>query len=199
MYRIAGLSVLLLLPIAPARADDKPTTPAEQLKAINMEFGAAGRMLWEAKTDEERAKAAELGFKAAPKFLELAEKYPNDPVAFDALISVVNQVMWIENNTLHPGYGKDNPAPKAFAILIRDHVKSDKFSTATWRAQYGFSKENEALLRAAVEKSPHQNVRSLAALRLAQFLAGRANRVELLKEKPEMLTRYEGLFGKDYI
>jgi hypothetical protein len=108
-------------------------------------------------------------------------------------------VMWIENNTLHPGYGKDNPASKAFAILIRDHVKSDKFSTATWRAQYGFSKDNEALLRAAMDQSPHKDVQSLAALRLAQFLYSRSNRLELLKEKPEMRARYEGLFGKDYI
>ena len=99
----------LLLGLANASPQEKPPTPAEQLKAIEKEFSAAGRMLWEAKTDEERAKAAELGFKAAPRFLELAEKYPNDPVAFDALIAVVNQVMWIENNTQHPGYGKDNP------------------------------------------------------------------------------------------
>jgi len=178
---------------------EKTPTPAEQLKALNSEFGAASRMLWEAKTDQERAKAAELGFKAAPRFLELAEKYPNDPVAFDALVAVVNQVMWIENNTLHPGYGKDNPAPKAFAILIRDHLKSDKFSTATWRAQYGFSKECETLLHAAAEKSPHKDIRALAALRLAQFLHARSHRVELLRERPEMQARYEGLFGKDYI
>jgi AhpC/TSA family len=108
-------------------------------------------------------------------------------------------VMWVENNTQHPGFGKDNPVPKAVAILIRDHVKSDKFSTATWRAQYGFSKESEMILRAAMEKSPHKDVRSLAALRFAQFLAGRANRLDLLREKPEMLARYEGLFGKDYV
>src|SRR5262249_2849225 len=70
---------------------------------------------------------------------------------------------------------------------------------ATRRAQYGFGKECETLLRTVMEKSPHKDVRGLASLRLAQFLIARTHRVELLAERPDMGTRYEGLFGKDYI
>ena len=50
-----------------------------------------------------------------------------------------------------------------------------------------------------MEKSPHKDIRAMAALRLAQFLNGRSYRLDLLKERPEMVERYEGLFGKDYL
>ena len=64
---------------------------------------------------------------------------------------------------------------------------------------YGFSMECETFLRVAFETNPHRNVRGQAGLRLAQFLNSRWQRLDLLKEQPEMARRYEGLFGKDYL
>src|SRR5262249_13205667 len=51
----------------------------------------------------------------------------------------------------------------------------------------------------AMEKSPHKEVQGTACLRLAQFLKARLHRLDLLKERPEMAIRYQGLFGKDYL
>src|SRR5262245_13508700 len=64
---------------------------------------------------------------------------------------------------------------------------------------YGFSKECETFLRTVLEKHPHRDVQALACLRLAQFLNGRVQRLDLLKERPDMAQRYEGLFGEDYV
>jgi hypothetical protein len=64
---------------------------------------------------------------------------------------------------------------------------------------YGFRKECETFLRAVLESNPNRAVRGLACLRLAQFLNGRLQRLDLLQERPEMARRYEGLFGKDYL
>ena len=171
----------------------------EQYEALVKEFNAAAHGLWKAATDEERATAAARGYEVTPRLLALAEKYPREPFVLDALVQVVVQVNWLENNTLHPGLGKDSPSARAIAILIRDHIKSDKFSHATWRVQYGFRKENETLLRAAFEKSPHKEIQAMACLRLGQFLLARLHRVDILRDKPEMARRYEGLFGKDYL
>src|SRR5204863_286939 len=74
------------------------------------------------KTYEERVKVFEEEYpkqnKLSPKFLELAEKYPKDPVAFDALIWIVT------NNVRSPAH--DPARAKAMAILIRDHAQSEK-------------------------------------------------------------------------
>ena len=89
--------------------------------------------------------------------------------------------------------------PGPSRILLRDHVRSDKLGEACQRVQYGFRKECETFLRTVLEKNPHREVQALACLRLAQFLNGRLQRLDLLKEQPEMAKRYEGLFGKDYL
>ncbi len=196
MTHIGGILVLLLgLPVA---ARDEPQ-PAEQYKTLVKEFGVAAQGLWNATTDDERMKAAERVAKSTPQLLELAEKNPNEPFAFDALVQVITQELWLENNTLHPGFGKDSPSVRALAILTRDHIKSDKLSDATRRVQYGFRKECETFLRTVMEKSPHKEVQALACLRLAQFLSARLQRLDILKDKPELAKRYEGIFGKDYL
>src|SRR5262249_50813831 len=67
------------------------------------------------------------------------------------------------------------------------------------RVQYGFSKEGETFLRTVMAKSPHREVQALACLRLAQFLDGRLKKLDQVKEQPDMLRRFEGQFGKDYL
>jgi hypothetical protein len=195
--------LLLLLALPNARAggasQDKTPTPTEQYEALVKEFNAAAHGLWKATTDEERATAAARGYEVTPRLLALAEKYPREPFVLDALVQVVVQVNWLENNTLHPGFGKDDPAAKAVAILLRDHLRSDKLADACRRTGQGFSQDCETFLRTVLGKSPHREVRGLACLRLAEFQLARSQRLDLLKDRPEMVARYEGLFGKDYL
>src|SRR5207245_1557376 len=44
-----------------------------------------------------------------------------------------------------------------------------------------------------------KDIQALACLRLAQFLNSRLQRLDLLKDQPDLAKRYEGLFGKDYL
>jgi len=117
----------------------------------------------------------------------------------DALVQAVNGEMWLENNSTHPGFGTDSPEVRALAIQLRDHVRSDRLGEACRRVRYGFRKESEAFLRAVLEQNQHREVRALACLRLARFLKGRLQRLDVLRERPEMARRYEGLFGRDYL
>src|SRR5262245_10482642 len=104
MNRLASGTLVLMLTlslfVAEAIGQDKPPTPAEQYAALKKEYdkspgGAPSN-------DEERLKFIGRSYKhhyaVAQKFLELAEKYPDDPIALDAL----TQAVWLVNTTPWP-------------------------------------------------------------------------------------------------
>src|SRR5262245_16600912 len=131
MGRTVGVILVLLLCLPAVAADDKPPTPAEQYQALAKQFQEAAHAYYvKATNDEERTEALARAEKLSPQLLELAEKYPKDPVALDALVQVVTQETWLENNTSHPGRGQDNLEARALAILQRDHVQSDRLGEA---------------------------------------------------------------------
>src|SRR5262249_11829118 len=150
-------------------------------------------------SDEERMKFVGRCFKhrneLALKFLELAEKNPEDPIALDAL----SQAVWQGNTTPWPVelVGEDSARVRAFAHLQRDHVRSDKLGPLCQRISFGFCKEYETFLRTVLEKNPHKDVQAMACLALAHFLTNRLQRLDLVKEQPELAREFEGLFGKE--
>jgi len=201
MYRTVGGVLVLLLALPALRADDKPketpTTPKEQynllLKEQNDAMRAYQQAYREAKTQEEKNKVVQEKYpnpaKAAPKFLELAEKNPKDPVAVDALI-------WVVTNGA--GSGKDNPRTKALAML-REHVTSDKMNVLCQTLSYDNDKESLDLLRDILAKNTNKDVQVEAALAVAQRLTTTAQLARRLKDSPADAKRYEGFYGKDYV
>jgi hypothetical protein len=197
---ILVLVVQLGVAVATANSQEKSTTPADQYQALLKEFDRAsssGVPL----TDAERLKFIGLAYKhryaLALKFLELAEKYPNDPIALDALM----QAVWQVNGTPWPVelVGEDIAAGRALTLIQRDHIQSDKLGSLCQRVSFGFRKEYEEFLRAALAKNPHKSVRAAASLALAHYLNNRAQRVELCKEQPALAREFAGLFGKEYL
>jgi AhpC/TSA family len=182
-----------------AAVQDKAATPTEQYRAILKEFGEAANANWKATTDEERKKAAARVEPLPLKLLELAEKYPNEPWTLEALTQVITHEYWLDNYSKHAGWGKDSRQAKAIAILLRDHIGSDKLAETCKRAQFGFRKECEMFLRTLLEKSPHRDIQGHACLRLALFLDLRLNRLDLLKGQPDVAKRYEDLYGKEHL
>jgi hypothetical protein len=196
-------AVLGLVRSRPAAADgkgrDKPATPAEQYQALLKKYQAAssGRVL----TDEERmafvGRVYRLRNRLAQKFVELAEKNPKDPVALDALMQAVSQV----NGTPWPVelVGQDKARARAFALLQRDHIRSDKLGPLCQRIAFGFCKEYETFLRQVLEMNPHRQVQGLACLGLAHFLSNRLQRLDLVKQQPKLAKEFADLFGKEYL
>jgi hypothetical protein len=193
---------MLSLAVAAAEADgqDKSPTPAEQYKTLREEYDKAsssGVPL----TDEERLKFIGLVYQRrnalALKFLGLAEKYPDDPIALDALM----QAVWQVNSTPWPVelVGEDAARGRAFELIQRDHIRSDKLGPLCERVSYGLCKEHETFLRAALAKNPHRDVQAAACLSLAHFLNNRSQRLDLCKEQPGLAKDFAGLFGKDYL
>ena len=135
--------------------------------------------------------------KLALKFVELAEKYPNDPIAVDALI----QAVWQVNTTPWPVelVGQDEARTKAFALLQRNHIQSAKLGALCGRISFGFCQEYELFLRAVLEQSPHREIRAQACLALAQFLHNRLQRLDLVKGDRQLAKEFEDLVGKAYL
>ena len=181
--------------LAQEAGQNKPATPAEQYQALLKEREEGPQALSKAGTAEERKQIQARLSKLPLRFVELAEANPKDPVALDALLQTVAMV----NGSIFPEGGKGSPGERALALLLRDHVRSDKLGIVCQQVFFGFYKSREEFLRAVLEKNPHADVQGLACLSLAQYLNNRAERLELLPDQPELLERYHHAFGKDYI
>lgn len=189
----------LIVILAAAQLYAQAPTPEEQYRALLKEFAIAANANWKASTDEERARAAARAEPLPLKLLDLAERNPDAPWRIDALTQVITQEYWLDNYSSHPGWGKDSRQARAIAILLRDHVRSEALGETCKRVQFGFRKECEEFLRTVFEKNPHEEVKAQASIRLALFLTGRLNRLELLRDQPDATRRYEGLYGKEYL
>jgi hypothetical protein len=195
---VGGIVVIAFsLSVAPTQGT--PVAAAEEFQALLKEAGDAGQAHWKATTEAERKQAAARVEPLPLKLLELAEKNPNEPWTLDALTHVITLEYWLDNYSSHPGWGKDSRQARAIAVLLRDHVQSDKLGETCKRVQFGFRKECETFLRTVLKKNPHRDVRGRACLGLALFLNGRLNRLDLLEDQPVVGARYEGLYGRDYV
>jgi len=191
-----GLAVVA----AEALGQERRATPAEQyqtlLKAQEL-ASSSGRVL----SDEERLQFIGQTFRRwneiALKFIDLAEAHPKDPVAVDALIRAV----WQVNSTPWPAelVGPEDARPRAFALLRRDHIRSDKLGPLCERVSGGFAEDYETFLRAVVTENPDRDVRTQARLALAHFLTNRLQRLDLIRERPELAREFADLYGKAYL
>jgi hypothetical protein len=183
--------------VAAHEGEKRRATPAQEYSALRMERQNMTGDLENARTDAQR-QAVLARLRTLPlRFLELAEKNSNDPIALDALIEAVTLV----NSTAFPAGGKDSPGHRALTMLRREHVRSDKLGPVCQQIVFGMHRGHETFLRAVLEANPHAQVRGLACLSLAQFLNNRLQRLDVLKDQdqPELAERYDRVFGKDYI
>jgi hypothetical protein len=178
---------------------DKLATPAEQYQALVKVYQDAMQTYSEAvgktKTYEERMKVFDEVYpkpeKLAPKFLELADKYPQDPVAFDALT-------WIVVNCVRtPAH---IPArAKAVAILSQDHVRSEKLGPVCQNVANGYDEETAILLTAILDKNPSKDVQAEACLALVQQSGRRVEIAKRLHDNPETASGFARAFGQEAV
>jgi hypothetical protein len=136
---IPVLMMNLSIVVVEASGQDTPVTPAERYRILRTEYDRASSSDVPL-TDEERMKFVGRAYKhryaLAQKFLERAEKNPNDPIALDALM----QAVWQVNGTPWPVelVGEDTARVKALELIQRDHIRSDKLGPLCQRVSYGF-------------------------------------------------------------
>lgn len=192
IYRIVGFLVLLLaLPALGAEDDrkDKLDTPAQLYQALVKEADKAqqdyNNALGEA-SGQERAKLRKNRPNFGPRFVALAEKYPKDPAAVDALVRVV---------TDHFSRDAYSDVSKALNVLLRDHVGSEKLAGVCDALSFRVDQQDaETFLLAVLEKSPRKNVQAEACLALAHLSHLRVDILQELKDpdKRNSLTKSYG-------
>jgi hypothetical protein len=88
-----------------------------------------------------------------------------------------------------PGVGTSG-RDEAFAILVRDHIKSDKLGQVCNFLVYSQDKKSEEFLRAVLDKSPNRDVQGKACLALAEQLKNRSrNDANLAQEAEQLFER----------
>ena len=206
---IGAVSLLALsLPFCADESQADSGTPAEQYATLLKEYRPVSGGMRKATTDLQRKAAVELLGTYPSRFVELAAKYPEDPIALTALKQAVQalgstdsaaQIAWETNRSDFPAGPTDGSADRIVALLLRDHVQSDKLGPVVDRARYAYRMEFEKFLRTVLEKNPHRNVQAIACLSLAQFLNDRLRMLQLAEDRTELAECYEIVFGKNYL
>lgn len=204
-----AISVLALsLTIAADESRYASTTPAQHYTALLRDYQPASSGLREAKTDLQRIACVQLLGEYPARFVALAEKYPKDPVALKALKQAIQavgstdsaaQIAWETNESDFPTGISDDVVGKIVALLRRDHLLSDQLGPICDRMRYGYRLEFGKFLNDVLKENPHRDVKAVACLSLAQFLNDRLRMLELADDRPELIRRYEVLFGKNYL
>jgi hypothetical protein len=64
--------------------------------------------------------------------------------------------------------------------------------------RYGFRREFEEFLTAALETNPHRDVQGMACLALAQLLRNQLHIADRVIDRPDWITRYDAILGQEY-
>jgi hypothetical protein len=185
--------------LAAGQTKEKPAAPAEQYQALVKVYQDAlqaySEALGKAKTYEERMKVFDDVYpkpeKLAPRFLELAEKHPQDPAAFDALTWVV--VNCVRTPARIPARAK------AVTILSWDYVRSEKLGPMCQSLANGYDDETAILLTAILDKNPAKDVQAEACLALVQQYGRRLEIAMRLNDYPENATGYARAYGQEAV
>lgn len=199
---IGFLSLLALLPALQARGKPETPTPAQQyqglLKEYNMVMMEFQKAYREAKTPEDKQKVFQEKYpqpdRFAPRFLEIAEKDPKDPIAVNALVWIISNT-----NTRSAKSDMESPRTKALKLLLRDHVQSEKMADVCRRLGNAQDEESKQLLRGVLEKNRSRSTRAQACLALAQLAENDLRLARRFKNQPAMAKRYEASMGKEKV
>jgi RNA polymerase sigma factor (sigma-70 family) len=189
-----------------ARVVSQSPGPAEQLKVLIAEYEAARQVYLKATNDGDRLKTPPEEHKKATQLvteqaehcaagcLALAEKYPKEPVALDALL-------WVVSNTnarrLPENANLAQYRSRAMKLIQRDHLRREKLGPLIRGLAIFWDPQGEKLTHEVLAKNPHRSVQAQALLAIAQMEEGRAHVVRELQKQPERVTSYERAFGKE--
>ncbi|MEM7231525.1 MAG: redoxin domain-containing protein [Planctomycetota bacterium] len=189
-----------------AENDAKAASPAQAYRAILKDYNVVAGGFRKAKTDAERKAVADRLDPFAPKFLDLAEKHADDPVALDALRMAVQAVVsrdsfvlqsWDRNET-HLPLASTHKAPARTSQILRAYVDSKRIIRICDRMRYSVRNEYAEFLRSVLRTNPHREVQAVACLSLAQSLIDRLRAADLGTDHPKMATCHAELYGKDF-
>jgi hypothetical protein len=207
MRLTASTLALLLLTVLAVAADDAKDKKTETQAAANAQEAIAaleqeiqqtgaslGQKFREAKTEAEKTKIRDQFFEIragyAGKFLAVAERFPKDPEAFEALLKAVMV-----------GRGSKD-AEKAVELMATNFADHERAGQACLQLATSDGAGIERLARAVIAKNQKKEIQGMANLALAQHLKKRSadsyakNKEESAKLSAESEKQYELVLGK---
>lgn len=187
-WLIACLCLGLLVAAVPAadekgkdekKEEKKENTPLEVYKNIMTE---AVKKFRAAEKDEEKQKILKA---TAEKLIDLAEKNSKDPIAMQALVTIVAGMPLEEK-------GKDTLKAKAVALLKKDHIKNENLSRIIPRLAMSDSAEIVDFLKHVIAQSTDKKTRAEAV----KAVMGAAEGALANTDDPKKAEELKGEMGK---
>ncbi|MFT5526741.1 MAG: hypothetical protein ACI9G1_003111 [Pirellulaceae bacterium] len=205
---IVVIAIIVNLSLANADSQTDVGSAAEQYATLLREYRPISVGMREAKTDLQRKAAVENLGKFPIRFVQLAKKHADDPIALVILrqaIQIANstdsaaQIAWETNSSDFPRGVSSDAVVQIVAILMRDHVASDNIGPIIDRIRYGYRMEYEEFLVAVPKDNPRRDTRGLACISLGQFLNDKLQLVQLADDRPELAKCYELALGEKFL
>jgi thiol-disulfide isomerase/thioredoxin len=207
MARLLASLLVIGLGAPLASADDKTPAPADAaakaLDSLMQEFSAAQNKFSEQiKIAQEAAQKRGLSpkpvrfeespaFEFSPRFLALAEKYPDGASGFQAICVAID--------TSGGPTSTSGIFDKAM-VLLKDHHASKPDIKPLLRPLGSSNNEAaESLIREVIAKNPDRKLQALACRSLAIGLDGIGEMVERIKNDSELRKNFESVRGKPYV
>ena len=165
----------------------RPEPARDRYELLLKQYGSAKEALATASKDAEGSQAPEKLKLVQEKqsqlsafggrFLTLASEHPDEPVAFDALTTVLSERITLDDEVA------------AVVLLVKHHVRDKRLAPlCTTRLRY-LSRtpswpEAESCLRELIEKSPHAEVKANACFSLAKLIEDKAQFARYLGRHP---------------
>jgi thiol-disulfide isomerase/thioredoxin len=207
MQRVLMVTMILGLGIALVRADDKPATKAgpavAALESLGQEFTVAQNKFREqVEASQEAAKrsgspARPVSFDDSPgplfspRFLALAEKYPDEPAGFQAIVATVN--------TSGGPMSKSGTWSKAMTLLKNHYATKPEIKPFLKPLSTSNDESAENLIREVIAKNPDRKIQALACRSLAAGRDEIAGMVERVKNDAGLRQNFQSVRGKPYV
>jgi thiol-disulfide isomerase/thioredoxin len=169
------MTTLMLLCLTSQDSSPAPT-PRQQYEALLKEYSAADQKwireynAYGRPVDPEATYRANPLWSFVPRFIKVAERYPDDPAAIDALIWVTDlasqRVVWIQE--LLPQYNRATDL-----LAEHDRIDDPRVGLACLGGLQYAGPGSEKLLRIAVNQSRNREIRGRACMALAKLLGAR--------------------------
>ncbi len=183
-----------------ARAVVGKPSPADRYRALVKKYDDALKFyqaaMLKTRTEAERTEGYKLSptpKEHSPAFIALADEFPKDPVAVDALL-------WVADLGLSSVNPPSDPDGRAFAraleILARDHADEPRVGAYCPRLTWFQDSVKGDFLRAIAERSRDRVVKGRATLALAEYLRIEAAMAEMF-QRPDLPINFDVLLAAD--
>jgi thiol-disulfide isomerase/thioredoxin len=207
MARILTSLMILGLGIPLAGADDKPKTPsdpgAKAFESLVQEFAAAQKKF----LDQVNASAEAAKQKGSPprpvqyedspapqfspRFIALAEKYPEGETGFQAIVVALN--------TSGGPMSKSGTWTKGITMLKDLYATKPEIKPLLRPLGSANDEAAEGLIREVMAKNPDRKLQAMACRSLVAGMEGIAEMVEKIKSDSALHRNFEAVRGKPYV